>query len=154
MKDHADPAERSSPLGNPISEQIVPRNRTLDGFALEPGCSKGVALQSLTAGTRLTVNTRNTRYQITVLDPVMRQVTVSGGPTLRQAIQGRLEGGTTGGSVLRLGWVGVGLRMELSTADRRITTSAVQSVTIERVPDRDPIVLAPANLSAISRRGF
>ena len=138
----ADPVESSSPVGNPNSEQIVPRNRTLDGFALEPGCSKGVALQSLAAGTRLTVNTRNTRYHVIVLDPVTRQVTVSGGPTLRKGIQGRLEGATTGGSVLRLGWIGVGLRMELSTGDRRITTSAVRSVTIERVSHLGPAVLA------------
>lgn len=129
----ADPVERSSPVGNPILEQMVPRNRTLDGFALEFGCSQGVALQSLAAGTRLTVNTRNTRYQVVVLDPVTRQVTVSGGLTLRKGIQGRLEGATAGGSVLRLGWIGVGLRMELSADDRRITTSAVRTVTIDRV---------------------
>jgi hypothetical protein len=125
-------SERSSPVGNPILEQMVPRNRTLDGFALEPGCSQGVALQSLAVGTRLTVNTRNTRYQVVVLDPVARQVTVSGGLTFRKGIQSRLEGATAGGSVLRLGWIGVGLRMELSTDDRRITTSAVRTVTIER----------------------
>ena len=128
----ADPVESSSPVGNPILEQIVPRNRTLDGFAREPGCAHGVALQSLGAGTRLTVNTRNTRYQVVILDPVTRQVTVSGGLTLRKGIQGRLEGATAGGSVVRLGWIGVGLRMELSTDDRRITTSAVRTVTIER----------------------
>ena len=125
-------SERSAPVGNPILEQMVPRNRTLDGFALEPGCSQGVALQSLAAGTRLTVNTRNTRYQVVVLDPVTRQVTVSGGVTFRKGIQGRLEGATAGGSVLRLGWIGVGLRMELSTDDQRITTSAVRTVAIER----------------------
>jgi hypothetical protein len=125
-------SERSSTVGNPILEQMVPRNRTLDGFALEPGCSQGVALQSLAVGTRLTVNTRNTRYQVVVLDPVARQVTVSGGLTFRKGIQSRLEGATAGGSVLRLGWIGVGLRMELSTDDRRITTSAVRTVTIER----------------------
>src|SRR5262245_23450023 len=128
----ADPVESSSPMDDPTSEQIVPRNRTLDGFALEPGCSEGVAVQSLAAGTRLTVSTRNNRYQVIVLDPFTRQVTVSGAPTLRERIEGRLEGATTGGSVLRLGWIGVGLRMELSTNDRRITTSAVRSVTIER----------------------
>jgi hypothetical protein len=137
----ADPVESSSPVGNPISDQIVPRNRTLEGFALEPGCSKGVALQLLAAGTRLTVNTRNTRYQVIVLDPATRQVTVSGGPTLRKRFEGRLEGATTGGSLLRLGWIGVGLRMELSTGDRRITTSVVRSVTIERVPQLSSGVL-------------
>ena len=67
--------------------------------------------------------------------------TVSGGPA-PQRIQGRLEGATTGGSVLRLGWIGVGLRMELSTGDLRITTSAVRSVTIERGTDLGPAVLA------------
>jgi hypothetical protein len=137
----ADPVESSSPMDNPISEQIVPRKRTLDGFALEPGCSNGVAIQSLAAGTHLAVNTRNTRYQVIVMDPATRQVTVSGGPTLRERIQGRLEGATTGGSVLRLGWIGVGLRMEVSTNDRRITTSAVRSVTIEREQHPGPAVL-------------
>jgi hypothetical protein len=134
----ADPIETSYSMDGTIPEQIVPRNHTLDGLARELGSSEGVALQSLAAGTRLTVNTRNTRYQIIVLDPVMRHVTVSGGPRLRTGIQGRLEGATTGGSVLRLGWIGVGLRMEFSTDDRRITTSAVRSVTIERVTHLAP----------------
>ena len=138
----ADPFESSSPMRVTTPQQVVPRNRTLDGFAFELRSSEGVALQSLAAGTRLTVNTRNTRYQITVLDPVMRQVTVSGGPKFPQGAEGRLEGATTGGSVLRLGWIGVGLRMELSTGDRRITTSAVRSVTVERVPQPGPAFLA------------
>ena len=130
----ADPLEIASPVESPGRGRLVPRRCTLDGFVLELGCTRGVALQSLNAGTVLTVSTRNTRYEVIILDPATRQVVVSGGPAFPERSRVRLEGTTTGGSALRVGWIGVGLRMEMSTRDRRVTTSRVRSITIQSVP--------------------
>jgi hypothetical protein len=47
---------------------------------------------------------------------------------------GQLFQATTRGSLLKIGWIGVGLRVEMSLAGRRIVTSPVRSITIEGVP--------------------
>lgn len=115
---------------------VVPRRRTLDGFALEPGCVEGMALQSLEAGTVLCVITRHSDYRVVVLDPVRQRVLVTGGRLFPESTEVRFEGATAGGSVLKLGWIGTGLRLEMSIGRQRITTSRVRSVTIESVPPR------------------
>ncbi|MBI2828229.1 MAG: hypothetical protein HYX77_03010 [Acidobacteria bacterium] len=112
----------------------MPRRRTLDGFALEPGCVEGMALQSLEAGTVLNVVTRHSGYRVVVLDPVRQRVLVTGGRLFPESIEVRFEGATAGGSMLKIGWIGTGLRLEMSKGLERITTSRVRSVTIESVP--------------------
>jgi len=113
---------------------VVPRHRTLDGFAFEPGCVEGVALQSLEIGTVLGVITRHSDYHVVVLDPVRQRVLVTGGRLFPESTEVRCEGATAGGSGLKVGWIGVGLRLEMSSGRQRITTSRVQTVTIESVP--------------------
>jgi hypothetical protein len=111
------------------SSRLIPRHRTLDGFAREAGCADGVALDTLVPGTRLVVTTRNSVYQIVILDPFERRVAVTGGSALPERTEGWLEGTTAGGSVVRLGWIGIGLPLELLAGDRRIRTSPVRSIT-------------------------
>lgn len=128
--------ETDSPFGDPDRGSTVPTRRTLDGFALETGCTEGVALQSFEAGTVLNVITRNSTYRVVVVDPVQQRVLVTGGRLFPERTEVRLEGATAGGSVLKIGWIGTGLRVEMLVGRQRITTSCVQSVTIENVPPR------------------
>jgi len=127
--------ETDSRFGDP-DPNWVPARRTLDGFALEPGCVEGMALQSLDAGTVLNVITRHSNYRLIVVDPVQQRVLVTGGRLFPERTEVRFEGATTGGSALKIGWIGTGLRLEMSMGRQRITTSRVQSVTIENVPPR------------------
>ena len=113
---------------------VIPTGHTLDGFVLEPGCIEGVALSSLEAGTVLKVISRHSHYRLVVLDPARQRVLVTGGRLFPESTEVRCEGATAGGSVLKVGWIGVGLRLELSIGRQRITTSRVQSVTIDSVP--------------------
>ena len=47
-----------------------------------------------------------------------------------------LEDGATAGGALRLGWIGVGLKMELGVSGDTIVTSPVLSITVtRRVPE-------------------
>ena len=131
---NVEPIETGPRFDNPDPGTLVPRRRTLDGFALEPGCVEGVALQSLEAGTVLNVITRHSGYRVVVLDPVRRRVLVTGGRLFPERTEVRFEGATAGGSVLKIGWIGTGLRLEMSMGLRRITTSRVRSVTVESVP--------------------
>jgi hypothetical protein len=128
--------EAEPPLGDADRDNRVPTPFSLEGFALEPGCVEGLALQSLDAGTVLNVITRHSSYRVVVVDPVQQRVLVTGGRLFPERTEVRVEGATAGGSVLKIGWIGTGLRLELSMGRQRITTSRVQSVTIENVPPR------------------
>jgi hypothetical protein len=119
---------------DPESGNVLPRRRTLDGFACDPGCVEGVALPSLETGTVLNVMTRHSEYHVVVLDPVRRRVLVTGGRLFPESTEMRCEGATAGGSALKVGWIGVGLRLEMSIGRQRIMTSRVERVTIESVP--------------------
>jgi hypothetical protein len=44
--------------------------------------------------------------------------------------EARLEGAIAGGSLVKTGWIGVGLLVELRVGLRRIITSPVRSVTL------------------------
>jgi hypothetical protein len=131
---YAVPIQTDSWIGDPGPGNAVPRRRTLDGFAFEPGCLDGVALQSLEAGTVLNVITRHSAYRVVVFDPARQRTFVTGGRLFTESTEVRCEGATAGGNMLKVGWIGVGLRLEMSIGRQRITTSRVQSVTIESAP--------------------
>ena len=117
-----------------MTELNIERRPTLDGFALEPGCAKGIAVQSLEDGTVLSIHTKHSRYRVVILDSANQSALVNGGSLFTETTEVRIEGATAGGSVLKMGWIGVGLRLELSIGRQRITTSRVTSVAIENVP--------------------
>jgi hypothetical protein len=93
----------------------------------DTGSEEGVSLESLAPGTVLDVTTRNTRYRFTVVGPE-GQALVTGGPRFPDPTEVRIEGSTAGGRALRLGWIGVGLRLEMRMGTRTITTSTVQAI--------------------------
>jgi hypothetical protein len=96
-----------------------------DLFAID--ADEGVALDSLAPGTVLAVTTRNTCYRLVLLNND-GQALVSGGARFPDPTEVRIEGSTAGGHALRLGWIGVGLRLEMRMGARTITTSTVQSI--------------------------
>ena len=110
---------------------ILPRSRTLEGFALATGV--GIDVRSLESGTTLRVNTRNTFYRLVVLNPTRLLVLAKGGEHFRHEGEARLNGSTCGGSTLKGGWIGVGFSMDLWTGGRHIITSSVRSVNVESV---------------------
>ena len=61
-------------------------------------------------------------------------VRVEGGRYFPQLTEGRLNGSGFGGSVLKVAWIGVGLRMEIYSHGRRIITSPVRAIEIEPAP--------------------
>jgi hypothetical protein len=125
-KDHSGPSGHAT---------VLPIQGTLDGFARNSRSTDGVELHSLDAGMTLSVRTLNSRYRFVVLDGEQLRVLVTGGSRFPDPTEVRVEGSTTGGSTLIVGWIGVGLRLELTLGNRRITTSIVQSVTFDGVPN-------------------
>ena len=92
--------------------------------------SEGVALDRLEPLTTLIVRTRNSLYRLIVATD--GDVLVQGGSFFPEPTPARLDGASAGGSLLRRGWIGVGLLMEFRASGQRIITSRVLAITTER----------------------
>jgi hypothetical protein len=106
---------------------------TLEEFGLDPGCTRGVAIDSLEPGTTVIVGTSHSCYRFVINDPQHRRATVTGGAMFVDPTQVRIDGATNGGSVIKAGWIGVGMRMELTAGLKRVTTSSVKLLAVDRV---------------------
>jgi hypothetical protein len=113
---------------------VIASARTLDGFAIELGDAGGVDVRALAAETIVSVRTRNSSYRLVIVEPETQRVLVSGGNWFPEPTDARVVGATHGGSMLKPGWIGVGLRLELRHMNQPITTSPVDAVTIEWSP--------------------
>ena len=87
----------------------------------------GIDVRTLPPGTRLVIKTKNSTYDIEVIDG--SRVTIRGGRKFSEATECWFNGSTWGGSVLRQGWVGYGMRMELACGVT-VVTSPVQSARV------------------------
>jgi hypothetical protein len=115
-----------------MNNQVIalPQSRTLAGFVSEPGCDEGLAIESLAPGTMLIVQTDNSEYRMIVLDGDGRRVLVEGGVMFPEPVSAVVQGASSGGSLVKTGWIGVGLRMELFVDPRWTITSPVRSIAL------------------------
>ena len=104
----------------------IGREVTLDGFVDATLCSTGVALRALIPLTSLVVHTRNTCYHI--ISTGGDEIVVQGGTFFPDPTPARLDGASAGNSLLRLGWIGIGLRMEIRAGEQRVVTTPVRSI--------------------------
>jgi hypothetical protein len=120
------------------SELLEAPPQPLDAFVYESGCSDGIDFGTLDVGAIVNVFTKYSRYRLVVLNPQRHGALVTGGRLFPESTEVRIEGATAGGSAIRPGWIGIGLRLELSNGSNRITTSVVQSVTVD--PPRGSLI--------------
>ena len=111
------------------SAVLVPRDATLDGFVQSVSATQGIYLREVEPLTTLTICTCNSRYRIIVSRSM--KVLVQGGRFFPEVTEAYLDGSSAGGSFLKVGWIGVGLRMEISAGGQRIVTSPVRAITTE-----------------------
>ena len=104
----------------------VSRAATLAGFTSAVSSTNGVQLRDLPPMTTLLVRTRNSEYRIVVASG--DEVLVKGGHFFPALTEARFRGASVGGSFLKVGWIGVGLRMEILAEGRRIVTSPVYDI--------------------------
>lgn len=117
-------------LGNRPRELAVPRHCTLSGFTESMADRKGLHVSHLEPLTRLELKTRNSLYQITVLEPHRWKVIVRGGRFFPTETSAYLCGSGYGGTLLKVAWVGIGLCCELSAEGLRVVTSPVEDFHI------------------------
>jgi hypothetical protein len=98
--------------------------------------------------------TRNSVYEIFLLDPKSGRAIVRGGNHFADPMEVIVSGSTFGGCMLKVGWLGVGFQMEISANGRRTVTSPIQSLCVKRIDlganhfDSAPSV--PVEMSAFS----
>ena len=117
----------------------VPKAATLENFSSSVGAGKWVQLSELTAMTQIRLQTTNSEYVITVLDPVTARVWVQGGRFLQRPTEATLWGASLGGAFLRSGLIAVGFQLELAIETkegevRQLTTSRVDHLSIDAPP--------------------
>jgi hypothetical protein len=126
--------DRPAEHGIPADVHLIASARTLDGFAFQLRDADSVDVRELPPGAIVIVRTCHSCYRLVVVEPETGHVLVSGGDWFPVPTEAQLVGATCGGSMLKPGWIGVGLKVELRHMNERITTSLVDAVTVERFP--------------------
>ena len=92
----------------------------------------GLDITKLDPGTKLEVQTRNSLYKITVLNPKKLKIEVEGGVHLPEAEEAFLTGSTWGGSMIKTGWIGHMMHMEIRRYQRigPLVTTGVRGLKI------------------------
>ena len=112
-----------------MSQSTVIRAATLDRFVDAVDGVEGVHLRQLPPLTTLLVHTRNSQYRLVVTQGTA--IFVQGGAFFPDPTPAHLDGASIGGSCLKVGWIGVGLLMEIRAGGRRIITSPVRAIYTE-----------------------
>jgi len=89
----------------------------------------GVFVDKLEPGTRVVAVTRNSTYDIEILNQV-GQVKVQGGKYFPESTETYFAGSTWGGSMLKLKWIGLDMCMEFSHPKGVIVTSRVKEAKV------------------------
>jgi hypothetical protein len=99
----------------------------------------GINVSPLESGTLLIVETQNSFYEFVII--AGKECTVFGGTRrdgltrFPKPVKAVIHGSTWNGSILKVDWIGEGMRLEFHTEKGRINTSPVKNLTIE-APDK------------------
>ena len=101
--------------------------------------SDGLQLPTLHPLEALEIRTKNTVYEMTVLDPSSGEVLVCGGAFFPVYTRARLAGASLAGSFLKLLGIYVGFSMEIQTDEGAIITTRVRSIAVVRSTNHQPL---------------
>ncbi len=88
----------------------------------------GINTSSLDVGTRIEVTTANSLYEMELLGD--GKIKIRGGDFFPELVDGYFVGSTWGTPLLKMNWIGKGMRMEINYSDRKLTTSPVQEAKV------------------------
>src|SRR5688500_4411370 len=91
---------------------------------------EGINLRTLAPNDTISVRTLNSDYRIVLLDPETGRALVEG-PRFTKPVEWDVIGSTFDRSTLQIGWLAVGLRIEMCSEGNYVVTSPVQSLTVE-----------------------
>lgn len=96
--------------------------------------TEGLQLPDLHPLATLQIRTKNTTYEITIMNPRSGEVLVRGGRFFPVHTRARLAGASLSGSFLKLLGIYIGFSMELHTDDGAIVTTRVREITTNHQP--------------------
>ena len=108
-------------------KELVPAGALLDTWTAEEW-KNGVQIGQLEELETLSVETMNSTYEITIINPATAEVLVRGGQFFPERTQAQVSGASLGGSFLKLHGIYVGFKLELLAGDNRIITSPVRRI--------------------------
>jgi hypothetical protein len=109
----------------------MPQFRTLFEVIEISDNVEGVTLKNLKPCDTIHARTRNSDYEIFLLDPESGRALVRGGKYFAEPMEGVVLGSNFGGSMLKLGWLGLGLQIEINADGHHIATSPVSELRVE-----------------------
>ena len=87
--------------------------------------------RSVLPGTALQVQTQHSTYRLVKLEDARIDAMVRGGALFDTPTEGRVEGSTAGGSLIRSRWILKDLRLEIAVGRRHVVTSPIRSIRVE-----------------------
>lgn len=129
--------EPATPGGCGKQLHLIPQCSSLKRLTDLSPLLQGIELATLATFDTILVRTVNSEYRIFMLDPETGQALLEGGK-FTEPIEVMILGSSFGGSILRTGWVGIGVRIEALAQERYIRTSPVQSLWVEHETSARP----------------
>lgn len=120
--------------------QLIPAGANLETWSKD-AWENGVQIDRLEDMQKLQVWTRNSLYEITVIDGRGGEVLLRGGQFFPEMTPAHLAGATLGGSFCRMRGIYCGFRMEFASDGRRIITSPVQTIVVYTLDGADRAAL-------------
>lgn len=91
---------------------------------------KGINVHKLKTGTMVLVVTKNNLYKIIKQDGGEQAVTLQGGKYYLEPTSVFFTGSTLGGTMLKIGWIGYGMKMEFFEGTKKLSTSSVMAAKV------------------------
>lgn len=125
--------------GSPHRADRIPASRILDTWSSHDW-KNGVQIEGLEDLTEIQARTRNSLYEITVIDPAKRMVLVRGGRFFGEKTPAHLAGSSLGRGrgFLKLGGVYTGFSIEFVTEQGTFITTHIKSIEVIRPSGFEP----------------
>ena len=111
----------------------------LDTWLNDPW-TNGVQIEQMEDMQRLYVQTKNSLYEITVIDRWSGEILVRGGQLFPELTPAQLAGATLWGSFLKMRGIYVGFAMEVNAGDQRFLTTRVREIAVESPDAQDELL--------------
>ena len=126
-----------------VEESIQANNFVPEPAVLETWTTRkwtdGVQIDELKQSDTLVVETAHHTYEMTVIDPSVAEVLISGGECFPKPTVARVVGASLGRSFLKLRGIYGGLKIELRESKRLIVTSPVRKISVCAAEAASPV---------------
>ncbi len=110
-------------------QDSVPAGAILENWSKDPW-TNGVQVDRMEDMEKLVIQTRNSLYEIIIIDGRSGEILVRGGQFFPELTPARLAGATLGGSFCKMRGIYTGFRMEINANGQRTVTTPVESIRI------------------------